>query len=151
MDGTTTPPTPDPSHHGDGRAKRPKRIRKDGPAARDEAFQRLHACRHFYIRRLQHEALSHLLSHGELFAPDLTDRLTVPPEMRKVFVGAAINELSRRRLIRKAPSSPRYTTQGGRHGHYVEVWVLDADAARVAEWMAAHPVPPQPEPTEGGS
>jgi hypothetical protein len=125
-----------------------QRIRRDGNAAREEAFVNLHVWRHFYIRRFEHSVLEHLLTHDKVFAPDLADQLEIPVPIRKVFVGGAMNELARRGLIRKAPDSPRYTTQNGRHGRYSEVWRLAVDAATVAEWRRTHPVPPAPEQAE---
>ena len=115
--------------------------RTDGGLAREQAFLNLDIWRHHLIRRYQHT----FLDHGEAIAPDVTEDLLVPANVRRVFTGAAIAELARRRLIRKA-SSPRHTTQNGQHGSYVEIWQLAADHAGVKSWKLLHPVPLDSEP-----
>ena len=136
---------PTSDHPSDTSATKGKRqTRQNGAAAREDAFANLDVWRHHLIRRFQHRALDYLLAHGELFAPDLADTFEVPAKVRRVFIGAAMNELARRRLTRKG-SAPRYTVHNGRHGCYCEIWALAVDADAVAVWKATHPIPPAPD------
>jgi hypothetical protein len=149
MEGTTASPSLDPRHPEDGPPKRTRKVRKDGAAARDEAFHHLRRWRAHLIVRFQHAVLDWLLERGTLFVADLSDRFETPPGIRRVWIGAAVNQLAEDRLI--VPTGERRsTTQGGRHGGIFEVWRLGpgVDAARVAEWKSGHPVPPPPEPSE---
>jgi hypothetical protein len=144
---TSAPGNPGTSHPKRSPRRRP---RPDGDAAREAAFANLGVWRHYLIREVQHLALNHLLTHGEMTVVDL-DSFVVPVAIRRVFIGAALAELSRHRLIRKASASPIYVTTNGRHGYYVQNWRLNADAAGVREWKRSHPVPPAPETEEHDS
>jgi hypothetical protein len=121
----------------------PLPIRRDGGAAKQEAFRRLHASRRHLIRKFQHQFLDHLLTHGEAVTADLDGSLTVPPDIKKFFVGAAVAELSRNRLT-KHRKTPRYTRLNGRHGSYVESWILRVDRDTVESWKRSNPVSPAP-------
>jgi hypothetical protein len=137
----TTPASPSPD---ESKAKG-TRHRTDGRQAKDRAFLNLDTWRHHLIRRYQHAFLDQMVELGEVFSPDFNDQFEVPVGIRRVFMGAAVNELARRRLIRST-GSPRYTTQGGRHGTYLEVWQLGTDRAGIDAWKTTHPIPPAPEP-----
>ena len=142
---STTPESPSLAADGQSESKaKGTRHRPDGRQAKEQAFLNLDIWRNHLIRRYQHTFLDHLAEHGESIAPDVTDDFDVPAGIRLVFTGTAISELARRRLIRKT-GSPRYTTQNGRHGQYVEVWRLVADRAVVESWKTSQPVPPEPD------
>jgi hypothetical protein len=144
MSAIPTSPSPPPTHHDQTAAKG---TRESGKAARDEAFQLLNIWRPHLIAKFQHRVLDYLLEHGTLFAPDLADDFVSPPDIRRVYVGAAVHTLARRRLIRKT-GELRFTMQAGRHGSYFPVWTLAVDGAAVTEWRSSNPIPPEPETSD---
>ena len=121
--------------------------------AREVAIAALEIHRQHHVRRFQHAVLDYLIAHDELFVPDVADNFEVPKGIRRCFIGAAIRNLATNRVIRKATAAPRYTTQRGRHGNYLEVWRLATDADGVANWRRRHPISPEeatPQPTVDG-
>jgi hypothetical protein len=89
--------------------------------------------------------LDHLVKRVEGFVPDVSDAFKgVPRGMSRGFIGAAVADLARQGMIRKAPKSPRYTTQNRRHGGYLEVWTLNGDRTTVESWKRSHHLLPEP-------
>jgi hypothetical protein len=90
--------------------------------------------------------LDRLLEHGDCFVPDVSDIFVSPPNVHRAFIGAAVGDLAKARLISRT-GERRSATQGGRHGCILEVWRLGpgVDASRVEDWKRSRPIPPQPD------
>jgi hypothetical protein len=91
------------------------------------------------MRLAQHAFIARLIEVDAAWAPDF-DHLPPASSGSRTYIGTAIRDLSRQRIIRTV-GPPDTTTRGGRHSHFLHHWTLAVPASVALAWMQANPVP----------
>ena len=120
-------------------ADNPRRLgRREGQRRKDEAHTILEARRDRFVTQARRELLDVLLERGTASADDVRERLTLPPNIGPVCLGAVPKPLALAGIIRRIGFVASARPEA--HARPVSQWELvDPDAAR--QWLVDHPAP----------
>jgi hypothetical protein len=108
----------------------------EGEARRDAALNLLRLHRAAIIRDLTRAAVLLALERSEFTADELRAKVTIPPGIRPVVVGAVFRDLADASILCRV--GYRNSKRAAAHARPVSIWrLVDSEAALA--WLAAHP------------
>jgi hypothetical protein len=108
----------------------------EGEARRDAALNLLRVHRAAIVRDLTRAAVRLALELGEVTADELRAKVTIPPGIRPVVVGAVFRDLADAGILCRV--GYRNSKRAAAHARPVSIWrLVDSEAALA--WLAAHP------------